>query len=80
VNKWSDEEKLLWLRVKLTRKAHVAYAHLSHVIQPSYLLLKEALLKHFEPSSKETLNKIEFNDCKKKREWGSWRPPSTFGQ
>jgi len=63
---WSDEEKILWPRVKLTGKAHVAYACLSHVIQPSYLLLKEALLKRFEPSSKETLYKIEFKDRKKK--------------
>jgi len=50
----------------------VAYARLSHMIQPSYLLLKEALLKHFESSCKETLYKIEFNDRKKKENetWG----------
>ena len=70
--KWSDEEKLLWLCVKLTGKAHVAYVCLSHVIQPSYLLLKEALLKRFEPFSNEMLYKIKFNDCKKKENemWG----------
>ena len=50
----------------------MAYVRLSHVIQPSYLLLEEALLKRFEPSSKETLYKIEFNGCNKKENetWG----------
>ena len=30
VNRWSDNDKILWLRVTLTRKAYVAYSQLSH--------------------------------------------------
>ena len=33
VNGWNDESKLLWLKVRLTGKAHVAYTQLAHEIQ-----------------------------------------------
>ena len=36
VNGWSDEDKLLWIRVRLTGKAHVAYTRLSHETQQHY--------------------------------------------
>ena len=30
VNGWNDDNKLLWLKVRLTRKAHVAFAQLAY--------------------------------------------------
>jgi len=65
INKWSDEEKLLWLNVRLTGKAHVALTRLSHVMQSSFVVIKEALLERFEPSCKSTLYKIKFEERKK---------------
>jgi len=52
VNKWNDDDKLLWLRVRLTGKAHMALTQLSHKIQQSYSKIKKALLERFEPESK----------------------------
>jgi len=71
INGWSDEDKILWLRVRLTGKAHVAYTQLSHETQQSYTTTKEALRKCFEPSSKRQFYKVEFKS-KKKREIESW--------
>ena len=34
-NEWSDDDKILWLRVRLMGKAHVAYSGLSHETQQS---------------------------------------------
>ena len=51
VNGLGDDDKILWLRVKLTGKAHVAYSRLSHKIQQSYATTKEALNQRFEPPS-----------------------------
>jgi len=47
INGWSDEDKILWLRVRLTGKAHVAYTRLSHETQQSYTTTKEALRERF---------------------------------
>ena len=33
VNGWTDGDNLLWIRVRLTGKAHVAYTQLPHVTQ-----------------------------------------------
>ena len=35
VNGWTDDDKILWLRVRLMGKAHVAYSRLSHETQQS---------------------------------------------
>ena len=51
VNNWTDEEKLLWLRVRLTGKAHVVYTRLAHETQASYINAKAALRDRFEPSN-----------------------------
>jgi len=36
VNHWDDREKVLWLRVVLKGKAHVAYKRLLHETRKSY--------------------------------------------
>ena len=71
VNGWSDEDKLLWLRVRLTGKAHVAYSRLSHETQQSYATTKAALCERFEPPSKRQLYKVEF-ESRQKRDKESW--------
>ena len=41
--KWNDNEKLQWLRVRLTGKAHVVLNQLSHKIQPKNSDVKKVL-------------------------------------
>ena len=43
VYKWSDGEKLLWLKVRLTGKAHMAFNQLVHETQESYITTRKAL-------------------------------------
>ena len=57
VNGWTDIENLLWIRVRLTGKAHVAYARLPHVTLQTYAAIKGALYERFEPDSKRELYK-----------------------
>ena len=71
VNKWSDGKKLLWLRVRLTGKAHVAFDQLTPEVQQSYVTAKQALQERFEPDSKRMLYKAEF-DTRKKQKAESW--------
>ena len=75
LNKWKEEEKSLWLRIRLTDKAHVALNRLPNDAHQSYSALKSALTERFEPSSKQEVYKAEF-ECrhKRKRELGRfWR-------
>ena len=60
INSWSDSEKVLWLRVALKGKAHVAYNRLSHETRESYKASVSALRNRFEPCSKRELYKINF--------------------
>ena len=71
VNGWSDQDKLLWIRVRLTEKAHVVYTRLSHETQQAYATTKEALCERFEPPSKRQLYKVEF-ESRSKRDKESW--------
>ena len=52
VNGWSDQDKLLWIRVRLTGKAHMECTRLSHETQQSYATTKKALCEWFELPSK----------------------------
>ena len=60
VNKWSDGEKLLWLKVRLTGKVHVAFNQLAHETKESYVTARKALQERFKPESKCMLYKAEF--------------------
>jgi len=53
INDWSDREKPLWLRARVSGRAHVAYNLSSHEIQKSFGLCKAALRERFETSSKK---------------------------
>ena len=71
VNGWNDESKLLWLKVRLTGKAHVAFTQLDHEIQQSYATAKKALIERFDPPSKQQLYKVEF-EGRRKRDKETW--------
>ena len=65
VNMWTDDKKLLWMRVRLTGKAHVALARQLHETQQTYAAVKEALCKCFEPAGKHKLYKAQFESRRK---------------
>ena len=70
VNSWNDDSKLLWLKVRLTERAQLAFQHLSTDTQASYLEAKAALKERFEPESRKDRYKAEFQTRRKKRSEG----------
>ena len=71
INKWTEDDKSLWLKVRLTDKAHVALTRLPNDAHGSYASLKAALKERFEPSSKREVYKAEF-ESRRKRNTESW--------
>ena len=71
INGWTNEEKLLWIRVSLRGAAHVAYQCFDHETQNSYVTVKTALRERFEPQCKSELYKIEF-EKRGKNEEDTW--------
>ena len=71
VNGWSNNYKILWFRVRLMAKAHVAYSQLSHETQQFYAIIKEALSQRFKPLSKPQLYKVKL-ESRQKQEKESW--------
>ena len=65
LNGWSDGDKLRWLKVRLTNKAHVALMRLPHVTLRSFTTARTALYNRFEPDSKRELYKAELENRKK---------------
>lgn len=70
INEWDDDNKLLWLRVKLTGKAQAAYKRLPEETRVSYELPVEALKKRFELDSKKELYAVQFQVRHKKDDEG----------
>ena len=70
INGWEDNNKILWLRVKLTGKAQAAFKRLSEEPRASYELSVEALKKRFEPDSKKELYAVQFQVRNKKTDEG----------
>ena len=71
INKWGEEEKSLWIRVRLTQKAHVALTRLPSDTIQTYEVIKKALKERFELSSKQEVYKAEF-ESRRKRKTESW--------
>ena len=71
VNGWRNDYKILWLRVRLMAKAHVAYSQLSHETQQFYATIKEALSQRFKPPSKPQLYKVKLKS-RQKQDKESW--------
>ena len=61
VNEWDEASELLWLDVRLIRKACKAWNR-------NYRSTKIALRKHFKPDSHHDLYVAEFHIRKKKRD------------
>ena len=66
VNKWDDDAKLLWLRVRLTGRAQTAFKQLSEEARGVYTDCKKALRERFEPASKKELYLAEFQTQSKR--------------
>eukprot|EP00731_Ephydatia_muelleri_P023718 Em0015g1301a len=75
VNKWdSDEEKLKWIRVRLTGKAHTAYRRLAQDARTKYGECKDALRRRFHPDSSSDLHMAELQVRKRQNDedWASF--------
>ena len=66
VNKWSETDKLQWLKVRLTGRAQAALQRFPQ--ESNYKEVKENLLERFEPSSKKERYKAELQSARKKKE------------
>ena len=76
INGWSDEQKLVWLKVRLTGRALLAYKKFSVTARSSFKNAVVALAERFEPESRRDLYLAEFQSrCKKRTE--SW---ADFGE
>ena len=71
IHGWNNNEKLMWMRVKLVDKAAIAFEQLSHVTKASYELAKAALRNRFEHPSKRELYKRDFSN-RLKRDAENW--------
>ena len=71
VNKWNAEDKLLWLRVRMTGRAQKAYKNLSGEAKSTYELCKKGLQERFEPDSRKELYLSEFH-ARRKRKTEDW--------
>lgn len=67
VNGWSEEAKLVWLKVRLTGRAQTAYQHLPRDARTSYEESKKALTNRFEPASRKARYQAEFHSRRKRR-------------
>ena len=69
VNKWvSGEDRLKWLRVRLTGKAQTAFRRLPDDFKADYGTCVEALQRRFNPDSKRQLYMVELNARTKRRD------------
>ena len=60
-NSWNDDQKLLWLRVRLTDRACTAYTSLPAATKANYEDSKKPLTERFEPSSERELYLAEWH-------------------
>ena len=74
MNKWeSEEEKLMWLRVRLTGKAQTAFMRFPEAIRNDYGESIKALRRRFNPDSKRELYVAELQTRRHKDEdWASF--------
>ena len=61
VNTWTEEQKLQWLRVRLTGRAQKAFHQLPKASQATYEAAKTALKERFEPKSLKSRYQAEFH-------------------
>ena len=71
INHWNDEQKLMWLKVRLTGRALMAFKKFPVTVRSSYKSAMIALLERFEPDSQRDLYLPEFQ-TRLKRRTESW--------
>ena len=67
VNGWSAEDKLKWLKVRLTGRAQIAFQHLPEDDRDDFDKATKALKERFEPASKKHRYQAELQSRKKKK-------------
>ena len=75
VNKWeSADEKLKWLRVRLTGKAQAAFSRCSEAVRNDYGECMKALAKRFNPDSKREVYVAELHSRNRRKEedWATY--------
>ena len=69
INHWNDGQKLMWLKVRLTGRALMAYKKFSITARGSFKNAIKALQERFEPESRKDLYRAEFQTrCKEETE------------
>ena len=71
VNGWDDEQRLQWLRVRVTGRAQKALHRLTETATVSYEATRDALRERFEPESRRTRYQAEFQ-ARRKRPGEGW--------
>ena len=71
INHWNDEQKLMWLKVRLTGRALMAYKKFPTTARDSFKHAVKALQERFEPESRRDLYLAEFQ-TRRKRKTESW--------
>ena len=67
VNSWDGEQKLLWLKVRMTGRAQTAFKKLPDDAKGSFEAAVKALGESFEPQSKRELYLAEFQTRRKRK-------------
>ena len=70
VNAWTAEQKLQWLKVRMTGRAQRAFQLLSETSRGSYEEAMKALQERFEPKSRQSRYEAEFQTRRKKKSEG----------
>ena len=70
VNEWTAEQKMQWLKVRLTGRAQRAFQHLSEISRGSYAEAVKALRERFEPKSRQSRYEAEFQTRRKRKSEG----------
>lgn len=67
VNEWTAEQKIKWLKVRLTGRAQSAFLHLSSEVRGNYERAKKSLRERFEPESRRNRYEAEFQTRRRKK-------------
>ena len=69
-HEWTAEQKMQWLKVRLTGRAQRAFQHLSETSRGSYEEAVKALRERFEPKSRQSRYEAEFQTRRKRKSEG----------
>ena len=67
VNDWDAENKLKWLKVRLTGRAQITFQRLPEASRASFEAASKALQERFEPTTQKTRYQAELHARRKKK-------------